>query len=91
RDPASGVAATLTADERGWGTAVDLDVRDPGGPRVCTLVAVGRDGSEQTVASWTVRGDRAEVQGGAAQRADGIRRFEVRESGGGLLLRLPVP
>ncbi|MGY0020248.1 hypothetical protein [Streptomyces sp. cg35] len=91
RDPASEVAATLTADERGWGTQVGLDVRDPGGPRVCELVAVGRDGSEQTVASWAVRGDRVEVQGGAADRPDEIRRFEVRALGGDRLLTLPVP
>ncbi|MEV1022813.1 zf-HC2 domain-containing protein [Streptomyces sp. NPDC050264] len=90
RDPVTGVAATLSAAERGWGTQVGLDVRDAGGPRVCELVAVGRDGSEQTVASWAVRGDRAEVQGGAADRPGEIRRFEVRAAGGERLLALPV-
>ncbi|MEV3856360.1 zf-HC2 domain-containing protein [Streptomyces sp. NPDC050095] len=90
RDPASGVAATLTADERMWGTQVALDVRDSGGPRVCELVAVGRDGSEETVASWAVRGERVEVQGGAAEQPGEIGRFEVRDAGGGRLLVLPV-
>ncbi|WP_394428680.1 zf-HC2 domain-containing protein [Streptomyces sp. SGAir0957] len=91
RDPSSGVAATLTARERGWGSQVALDISDPDGPRVCELVAVGRDGSEQTVASWTVRGGgRVEVQGGAADRPGEIRRFEVRAAGGGRLLALPV-
>ncbi|MEB3962755.1 hypothetical protein OKJ48_21250, partial [Streptomyces kunmingensis] len=93
RDPATGVAATLTADERGWGTQVGLEVRDPGGPRVCELVAVGRDGGEQTVASWSVRGerDRVTVEGGAADRPGEIRRFEVRATDGDRLLALPVP
>ncbi|MBO1332057.1 zf-HC2 domain-containing protein [Streptomyces sp. VRA16 Mangrove soil] len=94
RDPGSGVAATLTADERGWGSQIALDVRDPGGPRQCELVAVGRDGKEQTVASWAVDGDgpdRAEVAGGTAQQPDDIARFEVRAIGGGRLLSLPVP
>ncbi|WP_353946244.1 zf-HC2 domain-containing protein [Streptomyces sp. HUAS MG91] len=93
RDTVSGVTARLTADGRGWGSQVDLDVRDPGGPRVCRLVAVGRDGSEQTVASWAVHGggtDRVSVTGGAAQRPDAIARFEVRAVGGGRLLSLPV-
>ncbi|MFD8565284.1 zf-HC2 domain-containing protein [Streptomyces sp. NPDC059639] len=94
RDTSSGVTAALTADERGWGSQVALDVRDPGGPRVCRLVAVGRDGTEQTVVSWAVRGDgtdRVTVTGGAAERPDAIARFEVRAVGGGRLLSLPVP
>ncbi|MER5946401.1 zf-HC2 domain-containing protein [Streptomyces sp. NPDC001904] len=95
RDSASGVTARLTADGRGWGSRVDLEVRDPGGPRVCRLVAVGRDGTEQTVASWSVHGgagpDRVTVTGGAAERPDAIARFEVRSAGGGRLLSLPVP
>ncbi|MFI7382432.1 hypothetical protein [Streptomyces sp. NPDC049813] len=94
RDPVSKVAATLTADPQGWGTRVALDVRDPGGPRVCALVAVGRDGGEQTVASWAVRGGggagRVMVQGGAADHPDEISRFEVRTADGTRLLALPV-
>ncbi|MYT74788.1 MULTISPECIES: zf-HC2 domain-containing protein [unclassified Streptomyces] len=94
RDTVSGVTARLTADGRGWGSQVDLDVRDPGGPRVCRLVAVGRDGTEQTVASWAVHGgagtDRVSVTGGAAERPDAIARFEVWAVGGGRLLSLPV-
>lgn len=91
RDAASGVAATLSAREREWGTQVGLDVRDPGGPRVCELVAVGRDGSEETVASWAVRADRTAVDGGAALRLPDIARFEVRADGGQRLLAVPVP
>ncbi|MFJ9038935.1 zf-HC2 domain-containing protein [Streptomyces sp. NPDC102406] len=91
RDPATGVSATLSAAGRDWGTQVGLDVRDPGGPRVCELVAVGRGGGEQTVASWAVRGGRVEVRGGAADRPGRILRFEVRAVGGERLLSLPVP
>ncbi|WP_372344400.1 zf-HC2 domain-containing protein [Streptomyces sp. KL116D] len=90
RDARSGVAATLTADDRDWGTQVGLDVRDPGGPRVCELVAVGRDGGEQTVATWAVRGDRVALDGGVADRPGGIARFEVRAVDGERLLTLPV-
>ncbi|MEV5610717.1 zf-HC2 domain-containing protein [Streptomyces sp. NPDC052225] len=93
RDARSGVAATLTADARAWGTDVGLDVRDPGGPRVCELVAVGRDGSEQPVATWSVDGGRegrVSIDGGAAARPGEIARFEVRAVGGQRLLTLPV-
>ncbi|MYW63277.1 hypothetical protein GTY65_04165 [Streptomyces sp. SID8379] len=96
RDTGSGVAATLTADERSWGSQVALDVSDSGGPRTCELVAVGRDGSRQTVASWAVGGGRAgggarvEITGGSAERPADIARFEVRAIGGGRLLSLPV-
>ncbi|MFE1950972.1 hypothetical protein ACFW9D_10940 [Streptomyces sp. NPDC059524] len=90
RDARTGVAATVTADARAWGTAVDLDVRDGGGPRVCALVAVGRDGSEETVASWAVRRERTRVSGGAALSPGRIARFEVRAADGARLLTVPA-
>lgn len=89
-DARTGVAATVTADDRDWGTQVGLDVRDSGGPRVCELVAVGRDGSEQTVATWTVRGDAVALDGGAAARPADLARFEVRAADGVPLLTLPL-
>ncbi|WP_425839135.1 zf-HC2 domain-containing protein [Streptomyces fractus] len=89
-DAATGVAATVTADDRDWGTQVALDVRDSGGPRVCELVAVGRDGSEQTVATWTVRGAPVALDGGVAARPADLTRFEVRATDGRPLLTLPM-
>ncbi|MGY0488773.1 zf-HC2 domain-containing protein [Streptomyces sp. WG-D5] len=89
-DAGTGVAATVTADDRDWGTQVGLDIRDSGGPRVCELVAVGRDGSEQTVATWAVRGDEVALDGGVAERPADLARFEVRAEGGEPLLTLPL-
>lgn len=89
-DAGTGVAATVTADDRDWGTQVGLDVRDSGGPRVCELVAVGRDGSEQTVGTWTVRGDDVALDGGVAARPADLARFEVRADDGVPLLSLPM-
>ncbi|MEB8340118.1 zf-HC2 domain-containing protein [Streptomyces endophyticus] len=89
-DAGTGVAATVTADDQDWGTQVGLDVRDSGGPRVCELVAVGRDGSEQTVATWTVRGDPVALDGGVAARPADLARFEVRAADGIPLLTLPM-
>jgi len=93
RDARTGVSASLTASGRGWGTQVGLEVRDAHGPRVCELVAVGKDGSRQTVASWAVRAHDAApttTWGGAALRPQDIARFEVRTTDGTRLVTLPV-
>ncbi|MGW3970391.1 zf-HC2 domain-containing protein [Streptomyces ardesiacus] len=92
-DARSGVWARVTAEDETWGTGVRLEVRDGTGPRSCRLVAVGRDGSEQTVTSWTVPGygDRSHtVRGGAALHPDEIDRYEVRTADGGRLVTLPA-
>ncbi|GAA2259352.1 membrane protein [Streptomyces ruber] len=93
-DAASGVWAEVRAEDRTWGSAIDLRVRDASGPRVCRLLAVGRDGSEETVASWTAPGGTggpSGMHGGAAMRRADIDRFEVRTAGGERLLTLVSP
>ncbi|MFG2629091.1 zf-HC2 domain-containing protein [Streptomyces sp. NPDC048473] len=90
-DRASGAVAVVTTGAREWGTDVGLDVARVPVAGVCALVAVGRDGSEETVATWSVRGPGPEpvvVRGGAALRPDGIDHFEVRTAGGQRLLRI---
>ncbi len=55
---------------------------------------MGRDGSEQTVATWAVpaHGTRpADVTGGTALRPGQIARFEVRTAGGQRLVTLDPP
>ncbi|WP_424569138.1 zf-HC2 domain-containing protein [Streptomyces sp. CH-036] len=84
-DGASGVAAVVTAAGREWGTAVALEVARVPVVGVCALVAVGRDGSEETVGSWSAGGTEdgpVEVSGGAALRPEGIDHFEVRTADG---------
>ncbi|MFF2718583.1 zf-HC2 domain-containing protein [Streptomyces sp. NPDC058011] len=84
-DQASGAAAVVTAAGREWGTAVALEVVRVPVVGVCALIAVGRDGSEETVSSWSARGAAdglVEVEGGAALRPEGIDRFEVRTADG---------
>ncbi|MEU5970778.1 zf-HC2 domain-containing protein [Streptomyces globisporus] len=84
-DGASGVAAVVTAAGREWGTAVALEVARVPVAGVCALVAVGRDGSEETVGSWSAGGagdGPVEVSGGAALRPEGIDHFEVRTADG---------
>ncbi|MFE3432828.1 zf-HC2 domain-containing protein [Streptomyces sp. NPDC059171] len=84
-DASSGVAAVVTAAGREWGTAVALEVARLPVVGVCALVAVGRDGSEETVGSWSAggaQGGAVEVSGGAALRPEGIDHFEVRTADG---------
>ncbi|MFE0822708.1 anti-sigma factor family protein [Streptomyces sp. NPDC058847] len=92
-DERSGVWARVSAEDRAWGTGVELTVKDAAGPRPCRLVAVGRDGTEQTVTSWTVPGHDARpntMRGGAALHPDQIARYEVRTADGERLVTLPA-
>lgn len=84
-DGTSGITVVVTAAGREWGSAVALEVARVPVEGVCALVAVGRDGSEETVGSWSaggVGGGGVEVSGGAALRPEGLDHFEVRTADG---------
>lgn len=84
-DAQTGVWAKVTTADRIWGSQVEVEVKDAGGPRPCQLVAIGKDGSQQTVTSWMVPahdGEATTLQGGAALKSDEISRFEVRTADG---------
>jgi predicted nicotinamide N-methyase len=90
-DADTGVWAQVTTHNRVGGSQVDIQVKDAGGPRACQLVVVGKDGSEQTVASWMVPshdGRATSVTGGAAFQPEEISRFEVRTTEGEHLVTL---
>ncbi|MFH9810455.1 zf-HC2 domain-containing protein [Streptomyces olivaceus] len=92
-DERSGVWARLTTADEDWGTDVRVEVRDGAGPRSCRLVAVGRDGTETTVTSWTVPGQDEgsnTMRGGAALHPDQIDHYEVRTAQGDHLVTLPT-
>lgn len=79
----------MTAAEKGWGTDVALELSKSTAAGVCELVAVGRDGSEETVMTWSARGDGGGPMvtwGGAALRPYEIDRFEVRTAAGHRLM-----
>lgn len=95
RDGRTGVSATLTARGRDWGTDIGLRVSDPQSAHVCELVAVGTDGSEQTVTTWKVPAGESSTalstRGGAALPREDIARYEVRTTDGRRLLTLRRP
>lgn len=83
--------AEVSAADLPWGSEVRLRTRDTTGPHSCRLVAVGRDGSRQTVTDWSVgprEGRTATVAGAAALRPGRIARFEVRTAAGQRLVTL---
>ncbi|KDN86054.1 hypothetical protein [Kitasatospora cheerisanensis] len=94
-DPATGVSATVGVDPAAWGSRVTLDLGHVRGPQSCTLVAVGMDGAQQTVTSWTVPatgydgGTELRTGGGTGLASSAIARFEVR-SGDAVLVVVPV-
>ncbi|MEV0093915.1 zf-HC2 domain-containing protein [Streptomyces sp. NPDC050738] len=88
-DPATGVSAAVALRPAPWGTEVGLDVRDEPRATTCVLVAVGRGGEEQTVATWSApEGKAVRAEGGAALALEGIDHFEVRTAAGELLVSL---
>ncbi|MFE0453925.1 zf-HC2 domain-containing protein [Streptomyces sp. NPDC058914] len=90
-DEKSGVWAQVTTENEVWGSEVELKVKDAAGPRACHLVVIGRDGSEQTVTSWSAPHHDARpntMKGGAALHPEEIARYEVRTKQGELLVGL---
>jgi len=90
-DTRSGVWAQVTSQDEYSGSRVKLEVKDGAGPRSCRLIAVGRDGSEQTVTSWTVPSHDARpitMQGSSAMHTGEIARYEVRTADGEHLVTL---
>lgn len=90
-DRSTGLAAVVTTGAKEWGTDVGLEVSRVPLAGVCALVAVGRDGSEETVTTWSVVSpdeNPLSMQGGAALHPAAIDRFEIRAADGRRLLQL---
>ncbi|WP_434599426.1 zf-HC2 domain-containing protein [Streptomyces sp. A5-4] len=99
-DPATGVSATVALRERAWGSGVGLELATVQGPLACELIAVGKDGGEQTVTTWAVPAggygipgvagheQPLRTEGGAALSGNEIDRFEVRTLDGKRLVTI---
>ncbi|WP_406723936.1 zf-HC2 domain-containing protein [Streptomyces sp. GD-15H] len=90
-DERSGVWAEITTEDEDWGSRLELKVKDGAGPRVCRLVVVGQDGTEETVTSWSVPHHDARphtMTGGSTLHSGQIMRYELRSSDGEHLVTL---
>ncbi|WP_340561188.1 zf-HC2 domain-containing protein [Streptomyces sp. GSL17-111] len=94
-DPGTRVAATVSTVPRAWGTEIAVRLAGVTGPQTCGLVAVGKDGTEQTVTTWSVPAGGYGWEephlyvGGAAYDRSEIARFEVRTLDGEHLVTVP--
>lgn len=98
-DPATGVQATVGIADKGWGSVVDLRLSGVRGPLTCSLVVIARNGSGQTVATWSVpeagygvdtQPRPLTVHGAAGLHKADISRFDVRAENGKLLVSVPM-
>ncbi|MFJ8630303.1 zf-HC2 domain-containing protein [Streptomyces sp. NPDC093568] len=90
-DERSGVWAQVTTENEAYGSQVELKVKDGAGPRPCHLIAIGRDGSEETVTSWSAAHHDARensMTGASAMHAEEIAHYEVRTADGERLVTL---
>ncbi|WP_369196422.1 anti-sigma factor family protein [Streptomyces djakartensis] len=90
-DPTTKVTATVALQKKDWGTGTVTELKNVKGPLKCALVAVGKNGERETLASWSVpewgyglpdaSTEKAKqplyVQGGAAFQPNDIDHFEV--------------
>jgi hypothetical protein len=92
---ATGAKATVGTTKKGWGTQVGLSLSGIKGPLVCRLVAIGKDGSEQTVSTWSVpaagygtsaQPQPLELTGGSGMTPADIARFDVVTAQGSKLV-----
>ncbi|BBC38371.1 putative membrane protein [Streptomyces graminofaciens] len=93
-DPTTHVWAEVKAEERVWGSDIELKIKEAEGAHACRLVAIGKDGSEETVANWKTPEDAEDAStmlGGTAMQRNEISHFEVRSQEGQLLVRLSSP
>ncbi|MFJ9853509.1 anti-sigma factor family protein [Streptomyces sp. NPDC101150] len=103
-DPVTKVSAGVSMAAKPWGTQVVLQLAGVKGPLTCDLVAVGKDGSRQTVTTWAVpkagygiKGSAGKwnseplfAAGGAALNRGDIDRFEIRTLNGDRLASVDV-
>ncbi|SPF00518.1 hypothetical protein [Streptomyces sp. MA5143a] len=93
-DPESGVWAEVRAEDRVWGSDIQLKVKESEGAHACRLIVIGKDGSQETAANWKSPegADRpSEMQGGTSMQREDISHFEVRSQEGELLVTLKAP
>lgn len=98
-DARTGVAGVIALENKEWGTHIALDLTHVSGPRTCTLIAYAKSGAAHVVTEWAVppagygepgAPDHLQVHGGTALRRSDLRRFEIRDQGGGTLLTIPL-
>ncbi|WP_405804467.1 zf-HC2 domain-containing protein [Streptomyces sp. NBC_00210] len=99
-DARTGITVAAAVQKRVWGTAVAMRLTHLPGPRTCRLVAVGKDGIEHPVLTWSVpdggygmpgsggHEEPLDIEGGTDVPTGEIGRWEVRTQDGQPLVSL---
>ncbi|GAA2958480.1 zf-HC2 domain-containing protein [Streptomyces enissocaesilis] len=101
-DATTKVSAAVGLERKGWGTHTVLELKNVKGPLKCSLIAVSKDGAEETVTTWAVPAwgygipdsthkaakNPLYVHGGAAMSRGEIDHFEVRTLDGKRLVEV---
>ncbi|MDG4860599.1 zf-HC2 domain-containing protein [Streptomyces sp. T-3] len=101
-DARTDVTATVGLEKKAWGTHTVLELKNVKGPLKCSLIAVDKNGKEETVTSWSVpkwgygiedspnkwARNPLYVHGGAAMDRGDIDHFEVRTFDGKRLVEV---
>ncbi|WP_371213991.1 anti-sigma factor [Streptomyces sp. AD55] len=103
-DPTTEVSATVALEKKVWGTDAVVELKNVKGPERCSLIAVGKNGERETLASWAVPNEgygipgatteKAReplyVQGGAAFEPNQIDHFEIMTFDGKRLVEVDM-
>jgi hypothetical protein len=101
-DPNTKVTATVAMEPKAWGVSAVLELGGVKGPLKCSLIAVGKDGSRETMSNWSVptagygikdattEAARSPlfIHGGTAFSTDEIDHYEVVDSTGKKLVEV---
>ncbi|MGY1500411.1 anti-sigma factor family protein [Streptomyces sp. QTS52] len=101
-DPNTKVTATVAMESKAWGVSAVLELGGVKGPLKCSLIAVGKDGSRETMSNWSVptagygiKDATTEaarnplfIHGGTAFSTDEIDHYEVVDSTGKKLVEV---
>jgi anti-sigma-K factor RskA len=92
----TGLRATAALSERQWGTEISLDCSYPGSTsahatQAFGLVIVGKDGTRQSLGTWTVQGGRhTAFTSGTALTPEQVRELQITRIDGTPILALDV-
>lgn len=92
----TGLRATAVVADRRWGTEISLDCNYPDStaahtPQAFGLVVVGKDGTRQSLGTWTVEGGRhTAFTSGTALTQDQVRSLQITRLDGTPILGLNV-
>jgi predicted anti-sigma-YlaC factor YlaD len=90
-DPRTHVTATISAQQKTWGTAVGVKLTNVPVGETCSLVVTSKSGQHEVAATWKVTYEApVDVQGATAWAASDIASYDVVTDEGQQLVSVPA-